>query len=87
MTGSAWLNAATLTLSSVAIIVAWVSALRQRRLSHSSDHLPIVVTVFRESRTDTWLVAQDHVLNELPRRDASGTESAVCRSRCAITRC
>lgn len=70
MNGSLWLNLATLTLSLVAIVFSWVSALRQRRLAHSSNHLPIVITVFRESRTDAWLAAQEHVLNELPGRDA-----------------
>jgi hypothetical protein len=70
MNGSLWLNVATLTLSSVAIVVSWVSTLRQRRLANSSNHLPIVITVFRESRTDAWLAAQEHVLNELPSRDA-----------------
>ena len=58
-----------MTLSLVAIVISWLSALRQRRLAHSSNHLPIVITMFRESRTDAWLAAQKHVLTDLPGRD------------------
>jgi hypothetical protein len=61
----------TLILSSLALAVSLLSALRQLRLAKQANTLPVLIDVFREHRGPELSAARSWVYNNLSERDVS----------------
>jgi hypothetical protein len=65
---STTLNVAALIASGIALVVSVVFAVRQARLMHSSNQLPVVISFMNEYRSDEFLRRERQLWEELPGR-------------------
>jgi hypothetical protein len=56
---------AALAVSVVAVVATTLIGIRQARLANGSNHLPVILKAFKESREPGWFEDQEYVLNEL----------------------
>lgn len=54
-----------LAISLLALAVSTLLTIRQIRLASGSNHLPVVLNAFRESRLPGWFTAQEYILEKL----------------------
>jgi hypothetical protein len=60
------LNIAALLASVLALAVSSLLALRQSRLMHDANQLPVVIDLFRELRRDTFITREQEIWSSLP---------------------
>ena len=78
-------NLAALGASATALVTSTRLAVRQSRLIKASDHLPVILTNFRDMRTQGFISREFRVREQIGTHDPQ-LGLAICLNRCVRMR-